>query len=229
MGFVDFFAIATNPAQLGQYSQYILVMVLLFSFLEVVVPPIPGDTVLIIGSAVAGMTNINPVWVILCAFTGTFGASLLLYLLGVKLERKILVSPRYGWLLDSQTFQRIERWFERFGFWTLLLSRFLPVARSGVALAAGIVNYKKRVALTALAISVFLSATVFVLIGRFLGHRWQEVLEIWQFKLRWILVGIGLLAIMAIFLWWWKRRKSAVKFNRSSGESPRAAKFEENQ
>lgn len=205
---MDFFAILSDPAFLVRYSQYILLIVLVFSFLEVVVPPIPGDTVLIVGSAIAGMANVNPVWVIMCAFIGTFGASFLLYSLGVKLEHKILASPRYSWLLDSRTFHRIERWFERFGFWTLLLSRFLPVARSGVALAAGIVNFRKRVALTALAVSVLLSSVVFVLIGRFLGLRWKEVLEIWHPRFQMILVwGGGLLVAAIIFLWWWKRRK----------------------
>lgn len=209
---MDFFEIVADPAVLVRYSRYILVIVLVFSFLEVVVPPIPGDTVLIIGSAVAGMADFNPVWVILCAFAGTFSASWLLYGLGVKLEHEILASPRFSWLLDSKTFHQIERWFERFGFWTLLASRFLPVARPGVALAAGIVNFKRRVALTALALSVLLSSTFFVLIGFFLGQRWEEAFEIWRSRIRMIMIcGVALMGAMMVFGWWKKRRTGKAK------------------
>ncbi len=196
----------TNPEVLAEYDQYLLLIILIFSFLEVVIPPIPGDTVLVVGSSIGGIAGINPVWIVISSFAGTFTASLLLYSLGNKFEHKLLVSPKYSWLLDTKTFLEIEKWFKKYGYWTLILSRFLPIARSGVVLAVGIVNFERRRALIALSISILLSSTLFVLSGRFLGRRWKEAYLEWGPKFQLILaISLGLFVLLAIGIVIWKK------------------------
>lgn len=202
----------TNPNSLAEYHRYLPLVILVFSFLEVVIPPIPGDTVLVVGSSVAGIAGINPLWIILCSFAGTFAASLLLYCLGNKFQHKILVSSKYSWLLDTATFSEIEKWFNKFGYWTLLGSRFLPIARSGMVIAAGIVNFNKRRTLSALSISIFLSTTLFVFSGRFLGVRWKEAYLNWGPKIQLsIIVSLGLFTLLAIGIGVWKKIKNRRK------------------
>lgn len=202
----------TNPDILAEYDQYLLLIILIFSFLEVVVPPIPGDTILMVGSSIAGIAGINPVWIIISSFAGTFTASLFLYSLGSKFEHKLLVSPKYSWFLDTKAFLKIEKWFKKYGYWTLILSRFLPIARSGVILAAGIVNFDRRRALIALSISILLSSTFFVLSGRYLGRRWKEAYLEWGPKFQLILaVSLGLFAILTIGITIWKQLKEQQK------------------
>ena len=196
----------TNPEVLAEYDQYLLLIIIAFSFLEVVIPPIPGDTMLVVGSSIGGIAGINPVWLISGSFAGTFSASLFLYNLGNKFEHKLLVSSKYSWLLDTKTFLEIERWFKKYGYWTLVLSRFLPIARSGVILAAGIVNFNRRRALIALSISILFSSTLFVLSGRFLGSRWKEAYLEWGPKFQLILLlSLGLFALLAIGIVIWKK------------------------
>ncbi len=204
----------TNPDVLTEYAQYLLLIILIFSFLEVIIPPIPGDTLLVVGSSIAGIAGINPFWIIISSFAGTFTASLLLYNLGDQFEHKLLTSPKYSWLLDTKTFTVIEKWFKKYGYWTLLLSRFLPIARSGVVLAAGIVNFNKHQTLMALSISILLSSTIFVFVGRFLGRRWKEAYLEWGPKFQLILtVSLGLFALLAIGIWIWKLLKARGKLS----------------
>jgi membrane protein DedA with SNARE-associated domain len=175
-----------------QYSQYLPVFLFIVCFLEVVVPPIPGDTLLILGSSMSAVAGVPLVWLIISAFAGTYAASLVIYKLGSKLGTRILDSPRFAWLLDSATFIKIQRWFERYGYWTLMFSRLLPMARSGVALTAGIVNYPRAKTMMALALSVGVSVTLFVMLGRLLGERWIELYRIWHPRLnRIILISAG--------------------------------------
>lgn len=202
----------TNPEIMAEYHRYLLLIILVFSFLEVVIPPIPGDTVLVVGSSIAGIAGINPVLIIISSFAGTFTASLFLYSLGNKFQHKLLVSPKYSWLLDTKTFLEIEKWFTKYGYWTLLCSRLLPIARSGVVLAAGIVNFNRRRALIALSISILLSSTIFVFSGRFLGRRWKEAYLEWGPKFQLILaLSIGLFALLAIGIGIWKKLKAGQK------------------
>jgi membrane protein DedA with SNARE-associated domain len=182
------------------YSQYMPVFIFIVCFLEVVLPPIPGDTLLIFGSSIGAAAGVHPVWLILGAFAGSYTASLFIYRCGSRLGTRILDSPRYAWLLDTDTFFKIQRWFERYGYWTLLFSRLLPVARSGVALAAGIVNYPRAKTMMTLAVSVGVSVTLFVIIGQLLGERWNELYRIWHSRLdRIVLIGVGLIFAGFIF------------------------------
>ncbi len=202
----------TNPDFLAEYAQYLPLIILIFSFLEVVIPPLPGDTMLVVGSSIAHIAGINPVWVIISSFAGTFAASSFLYKLGNKFEHKLLISSKYSWLLDTKAFLEIEKWFNKFGYWSLILSRFLPIARSGVVLAAGIVNFDKQRTLAALSISILLSSTIFVLVGRFLGRRWKEAYLEWGPKFQIILIAsLGLFALLAIGAGIWKLLKSRRK------------------
>lgn len=188
-----------EPEILAQYSEYLIVIIFLYSFLEVVFPPLPGDTLLILSGSITVAAGLNPSIVILSAALGTFCASLLLYNLGAKMERKILHSPRFSPLLDSKTFLKIERGFQRFGFLIILLSRFLPAVRSGVVLAAGIANMEKKQTMLALTISILLSSAMFVYGGRFLGRRLDTIIQLWETNF-WVIMGIlgGILILFAV-------------------------------
>jgi membrane protein DedA with SNARE-associated domain len=177
---IHLFSHLTEPEILSQYSDYLLLVVFMSSFLEVVFPPIPGDTLLVICGSITVAAHTNPLFVVIAAFTGTFCASFLLYGLGLKMGKKLLHSPRFSWMMDSKTFLKIDRGFKRHGFLIIIASRFLPVARSGVALAAGMVGMEKRRSLIALAVSILLSTLVFVYGGRFLGRRIDTIVTFWE-------------------------------------------------
>lgn len=189
-----------EPEFLTNHLEFLLVLVFAYSFMEVVFPPIPGDTLLIFSGSLAGIANLSPAWMILCASLGTFCASFLLYQLGFKMERRVLATPKLSWLLDSHTFIKLEKWFHRYGFLTLLASRFLPVARSGMILTAGIVNLDRKKSLLAVSVSIVLSSTFFVLGGFFLGRRWKLVLEFWQSQYKLIIFGVVCLAVGMLLL-----------------------------
>jgi membrane protein DedA with SNARE-associated domain len=176
-----------KPEIIARYSEYLLFIVFLNSFIEVIFPPVPGDALLILSGSISGYAGLNPVWIVAGAFTGTFGASYLLYSFGFRMERRILHSPRFAGLLDTKTFLKIEKVLYRSGFWLILFSRFVPVIRSGIILAAGMVSLDKRKSLTALAFSILGSTSLLVLGGRYLGKRLQLLLSFWHSRFRTIL------------------------------------------
>jgi membrane protein DedA with SNARE-associated domain len=179
-------------------SQYLLIFVIFYSFLEVVFPPIPGQTLLLFSGSLAGVTGMNPMWVIAVASAGTFLASLFLFNLGAKTGRHILDSSKFSWILDSRTFLKLEQWFHHYGLWTLLVSRFLPLARSGLVLTAGIVNLDPKGALAAIGASTVLSSSVFILSGYWLGEQWKKVPQLYRMGLGWVLLTASI--IMILFL-----------------------------
>ena len=191
----------TEPEILVRYSKYLLIIVAVYSFIEVVFPPIPGDALLVLSGSLAGRANINPLWVIYFAFVGSFTGSWLLYSLGYKMERKMLDSPRFSKLMDSKVFLRVERWFKRFGFLTVLVSRFIPVVRSGVILAAGMARMDRRKSLLAVGASILLSSSLLVFGGRLVGRRWEKLVALWHSQFRFIFFVIAGLALTYLIVY----------------------------
>lgn len=177
-----------NPEFIEEHIQFLILITMTVSFLEVVFPVIPGDTALIICGSLAGVAGYNPILVIGAAFLGSFTASVLLYFLGLKLGRRLLDSTKLNWFLDSRTFLKIEAWFNRYGFLTVFVSRLLPVCRSGIILAAGIVKMRQGQALIAVGFSTIISTTFFVLGGRLAGKRWYQLVELWNSHMRVIII-----------------------------------------
>ena len=189
----------SDPVVVTRYDEYLLIVIIVYSFIEVLFPPFPGDGLLIISGSIAGMTNISPVLIIGAAFVGSFTGSWVLYNFGYKMELKLLRSPKFSGLLDSKIFIKVERWLKHYGFWTLLVSRFIPVVRSGLILVAGMVNLDKNKSLAAVGVSIILSSTLLVVGGHQFGRSWRKVIEYLQMNLR-LILGVVILVLALYFL-----------------------------
>ncbi|NLG84226.1 MAG: hypothetical protein GX493_06400 [Firmicutes bacterium] len=163
---------------------------------EVFFPPFPGDTVLALGGFMAGRRRFSLIWPLLAAWSGTFLAGLLLYLAGRYGGRPLLSRPFFARLLPAPLRVRVEEWFARYGLWILCGSRFLPVVRSGLALAAGIAGLPPGRALTALALGAAFFDSLLVVGGYLLGERWRLLTSF-----SWLLGGALGLAAVAILGW----------------------------
>ncbi len=193
--FLEMLSHWSDPEFLTRYRNYLVLTVFLYCFFEVIFPPLPGDSLLILSGSISGLSGVNPTAIIISASLGTFASSALLYLLGTKMEKALLNSSKYSQLLDSKMFHKMEKWFQRYGFWTILLSRFIPVVRSGIILAAGMVNMKKSKSLLAVGVSIIISTTIFVMSGRFLGRNWRRLPEFWHERIK-----IALLVLLCLFI-----------------------------
>jgi len=93
-------------------------------------------------------------------------------------------------------FHMLEKCFQRYGFWTIFLSRFIPVVRSGIILAAGMVNMEKLKTFLTVGVSIMMSTTVFVMSGRFLGQNWRQLPEFWHDRIRILFLTFLLFSIL---------------------------------
>lgn len=140
---------------------------------EVFFPPFPGDMVFALGGFVAGRRRFFLLWPLLAAWSGTYLAGCLLYLVGRYGGRTLLSRPFFARLLPEPHRVRVEEWFGRYGLWVLCGSRFIPVVRSGIALAAGFAGLPPGRGLAGLALGVMVFNSLLVAGGYFLGERWR--------------------------------------------------------
>ncbi|HEX3043312.1 MAG TPA: DedA family protein [Bacillota bacterium] len=216
---IQFIDQGLRSGTLAQWAPLLVFLTFGFSFLEIIILVIPGITTLFICGSLAGMAGLNPVLIILAASAGTASASAIVFRLGEFLGRSIIDSPRYSRWLDSQTFFKIEGWFARYGFWTLLFSRFLPVVRPAVVLTAGILKYPRRSITLALGVSILSASTFFVLLGYTIGERWRWFLKVWQSRQPMVYGGVFLIILILIAYRWLRKRSPKKKFGVNNADN----------
>jgi len=147
------------------------------AFLENLVPPVPGDTVVVFGAYLVGRGHLEwlPVYAATCV-GGTSGF-LLMFHLGRSRGRSFLRGRR-GVLFRAESLDRVEDWLRRYGIWLILVNRFLSGVRSVIALGAGIGGLRwPQVGIAAL-LSMAVWNAGLLGAGSLVGRNWSRAVEL---------------------------------------------------
>ena len=123
------------------HPSLIVLIISAIAYLENVVPPIPGDMVVVFAGFLAseGVIRIVPVYL------GTTIASVVgflsMYYVGGYLRKKSIQlnepDSRFRRFLDPKHLKNARNWMTRWGQWVIFSNRFLAGTRSVIALTAG--------------------------------------------------------------------------------------------
>lgn len=180
----------TNPI-------YIYLILFGMAFLENIFPPLPGDTFTILGGYLVAVGKLNLTLTLAMVTTGTILSVMLIYIFGYYRGRSYFAKKRFRFF-NAYDIRRVNGWFNRFGIWTLLCSRFVVGGRVAIALGAGMSKYPP------MRVTVFslISALIFhgVLIGlAFLMHAYiSTLMEGFNLYTKIILVILTVLVIIWI-------------------------------
>ena len=100
---------------------------------------------------------------------------------------------------------QVQKWFERYGKWTLFFGYFIAGVRHFTALAAGMSNVRlKTFALYAWPGGLAWVIS-FISIGYFLGAEWEQI---HRRSNRGALIGAALLAAIGLIAWYLRRKEA---------------------
>ncbi len=149
---------------LGAWT-YLLVGV--FAFAEVgafVGLLVPGETVMLLGGAVAGQGAVDVYLLIAIAWFAAWAGDSTSFFVGRRLGRDFLIrhGPRFG--LSHERFERLEDYFGRHGGKTIFLGRFVSLMRAFAPFIAGSsgMRYRDFVPYSILGCGLFVSAHILV-------------------------------------------------------------------
>jgi len=188
--------------QFAQDNTYLAYTMLFISaFVENVFPPIPGDTVTLIGAYLVGTGNLNYFGVLISTTAGSVVGFMTLFLLAFWLEWKVVEKYDFKWMKRTHI-DRVQAWFQRYGYRVILANRFLSGVRSVISITAGLSKLK----ISAVFLLSFLSALIWngliISAGAFIGDNWQDIERYLKLYNQIILTGfaIALAAYLVYFL-----------------------------
>jgi membrane protein DedA with SNARE-associated domain len=170
--------------------------------------PLPSEITMPFAGFVVyeGTTNMTLLGITLVAtFANLFG-SLIAYAVGLKGGRPLL--EKYGRyiLISHDKLVNADKWFERYGYEAVLISRLLPGIRTFISLPAGIahMDIKKFVIYTFIGSLPWCFALAYT--GFLLGPHWELIKT--YFHILDIIVAIGIVGFIAYIIYKYKYKSN---------------------
>lgn len=184
-------------------NQIGLVGAALIIALEVIVPPIPSEAILLLTGFNVALGTFSFIEALIATTLGALLGATLLYAVGYFFteERLEAIVGKFGKYvgLPLKDLKRTMNWFERHGGLLVLFGRMFPIIRSLVSIPAGLVKMGLAKFYVFSSIGIISWNAIWITIGLTLGENWKQGEEFAQI-LDYLVYGIvGVIGAYVLF------------------------------
>jgi membrane protein DedA with SNARE-associated domain/membrane-associated phospholipid phosphatase len=131
---------------------------------------VPGETVMLLGGAVAGQGAIDIYLLIAIAWFSAWAGDTTSFFLGRRLGREFVIKhgPRLG--ISHERFEKVEDYFSRHGGKTIFVGRFISLVRAFAPFIAGSSGMRYRAFVPYSVLGTGLWASAHILVGYFFSR-----------------------------------------------------------
>jgi len=179
-------------------SEYGYISLFLALMLGIIGLPIPDETLLTFAGYLVSQGTLHYFLALPVAFLGSFTGMTISYYIGFYIGSPFIEKYGKRIFITPEKLKKVEKWFERFGKWTVTFGYFIPGIRHFTAYSSGISKWPYATfVLYAMTGDIFWTFT-FITLGYLLGEHWQMLFIMFHQYL-----GLSILMIIAvIFLLW---------------------------
>ena len=204
-----FESILNNISSLTPF--WIYVTLFFFSFVENVFPPSPSDLVIVIGGTLVATGVIHFIPTLLLSTVGSVLGFMTLFYFGSTVDKRLVHSGKYKYI-PIDAIEKVEQWFKKYGYWIILVNRFLPGTRSVISFFAGMsrLDVKRTVLLST--ISSILWNAIILYLGFLFGHN-VGVVDKYLSTYSNIAIGVTAIIVLIFVIRYFIKKKKAQSEN----------------
>lgn len=150
----------------------------IIAYAENIIPPIPGDILIVFGGYLAAEQIVGFSIVLgITTFASVIGF-MSMYAIGKYFGDRIDERRKKFWLmrfLDVKYFDKANRWMDRWGQWVIVANRFLVGTRSIISLTAGLTRTKIYQTIINSSVSSLVWNFVLLGLGWLVNENWQII------------------------------------------------------
>jgi len=191
--------------------RYVYIAVFFIAFVENLFPPLPSDVIVVFGGSLVAIGSGNAFLTVALASCGSAAGFFVMYLIGRSVGDRVLETGRIKFI-SLDLVHSVENWFRRYGYWVIVLNRFLAGTRAVVAFGAGMSDLRMTPTLLLSFVSSAVWNTILVLAGIYLGSNWRQIGD-WlaAYSLAVSILIASALVVWGIAAWLKNRRRSAAR------------------
>ncbi len=144
------------------------------AFIENIFPPFPSDVVVVFAGSLVVLGHVDFAAVLILATVGSTLGFVAMYKIGDWFGDHILEQGKISFI-PVESIRKVEAWFAQYGYWIIVVNRFLAGTRAVVSFFAGLseLHVGRTAALSF--ISALAWNAILVSAGFFLGHEWEKI------------------------------------------------------
>jgi membrane-associated protein len=169
---------------------------------------LPGDTLLFAAGLLLAVGKLHtPLWAFLVTVPiAAVAGNLVGYWIGYRAGPRVFDRPNSA-LFKPEYVERSHAFFERFGSWTIILARFVPVVRTVATVMAGVGKMRFRVYAIYSVIGGVLWTVGVLLTGYWLGHI-EFVRKHVEPLIDPILICVVIVSLLPVTIHWLRARRN---------------------
>jgi membrane protein DedA with SNARE-associated domain len=206
---------------LDGYQAYLLLCTLIFvEEAGIPLPFLPGDVILLAAGYLAAVHSTHLLLFLALGYSSAVVGALVCYLASRHLGRRAVLRWGKHVHLTPHRLEKAETWLARTGWRAIFVARILPGTRINASIAAGCLRLPLRSFAGGVLPSTVFWLGGFTLLGFLLGDRVTPYLP-WFDRAVGAALTVTLLVALAL---WWRRRRSAQRIaKRTTGEDAQLA------
>lgn len=185
--------------------------ILLMMALENLFPPIPSEIVLPFGGFLTTYTNMTVWGVVIAATIGSLLGAVILYWIGTLLDvdRLERIIKRWGRIarIKVEDVHKADAWFDKYGYWTVLIGRMVPVVRSLISIPAGMSNMRFGLFMLFTVIGTLIWNSILITVGVILGESWHDITSFMDLYSDIVYFFLAVIFVILLYLYFRKKRQ----------------------
>jgi len=174
---------------------WIYVTLFLFAFVENVFPPSPSDFVVLVGGSLIATGAVNFVPTLILTSLGTVIGFMVLFYIGSTVDKKLVHSGKFKFI-PIDAIDKVEEWFNKYGYGIILANRFMPGTRAVISFFAGLSHLDVKKTIMYSTISAFAWNALILYLGYIFGDN-VELVD--QYLTTYTNIVIGITLVVALF------------------------------
>ena len=192
-------------SQLQQLNPFwVYTAIFIIAYIENLFPPSPSDVMIVAGGYLVGIGHIDFITTLLITTIGSTTGFMTMYKVGDWFGIRIIETGKMKFLpLDS--IHKVEAWFRRYGYWLIVINRFLSGTRAIVGFFAGMSEVKFLPTTILCFISALAWNGLLLYTGTLLGENWESIGFYLSTYSQFVIVTLITAALISLIIWYHKK------------------------
>jgi len=144
------------------------------AYIEHIFPPSPSDVILVAAGSLAGLGRVDFTVLLIVSTIGSTAGFFTMYKIGDWFGVRILEAGKLKYI-PLEKVHKVEAWFKIYGYWIVVVNRFLAGTRAVIAFFTGMSELSIWRTTLLSSLSSLLWNFLLLFAGRELGKNWKEI------------------------------------------------------